>query len=178
MGCGNGRRTRPALVSGAASPYPVAMNPALLFLLLVLGLPTLELYVLIQMGSLVGAVPALLLVVLTAIVGTFLVRHQGLGTLLRVREVMARGGVPALEILEGALLLLGGLLLLIPGFLTDLLGFLCLVPPLRRWLVLAVLDRYRTGAGMTPAPGNSGGSGPAGPGSVIEGEFRRERDSR
>jgi UPF0716 protein FxsA len=165
------------LCPAAPAPTLYYMNPALIFLLLVLGLPTLELYTLIQVGSAIGALPAIFLVVFTAVLGTLLVRHQGLSTLLRVREAMARGDVPALEILEGALLLLGGLLLLIPGFLTDLAGFLCLVPPLRRLLILAVVNRFRAGGGVSLARTEPTNPAP-GPGSVIEGEFRRERDRR
>jgi UPF0716 protein FxsA len=148
------------------------MNPLLIFLLLVLGLPTLELYVLISVGSAIGALPAVLLVVSTAVLGSLLVRHQGMGTLVRVRQALDRGDMPALELMEGALLLLGGLLLLIPGFLTDLAGFLCLVPGFRRVLLLRLVQRLRTRGEMTTRhhPGNGRG------GRVIDGEFRREQD--
>jgi UPF0716 protein FxsA len=92
------------------------MNPLFIFILLVLGLPTLELYLLIEIGSDIGAIPTIFLVVFTAVLGGLLMRQQGVSTLMRVRQAMDRGEVPALEMLEGAVLLLGGLLLLIPGF--------------------------------------------------------------
>lgn len=106
-----------------------------IFLLLFIGLPLIEIYFLIKVGSVIGAIPTIAIGILTAILGTWLVRHQGFGVLMRVRESMARDEVPALELLDGALLLVAGLFLLLPGFLTDIAGFLLLIPPLRRWLV-------------------------------------------
>jgi Protein affecting phage T7 exclusion by the F plasmid len=107
-----------------------------LFLLLFVGAPLVELYFLIQVGSFIGALPTIALSVLTAVIGGALVRMQGLGVLLRVRQAMDRGEAPALELLDGAVLLVTGFLLLLPGFLTDILGFLLLIPPLRRALIL------------------------------------------
>jgi UPF0716 protein FxsA len=145
------------------------MNPLLIFLLLILGLPTLELFLLIQIGSEIGAIPAVLLVIFTAVVGSLLVRQQGLSTLLKVRQALSKDEVPALELLEGAVLLVGGLLLLIPGFLTDAVGFLCLIPPLRQRFLLRFVSHVRV-AGGASSPG--GAVSPR----VIEGEYRREND--
>ena len=82
---------------------------------------------------------------------------------MRVRDMVDRGETPALEVLDGALLLIAGLMLILPGFLTDALGFLLLIPPLRRLLI----GRFVRVVPVRPA-------GHAGP-RVIEGEFRRER---
>lgn len=147
------------------------MNPLILFIFLVIGLPTIELFLLIEIGSEIGALPAIFLVVFTAVLGGFLVRQQGLGTLMRVREASDRGDVPALEMMEGAVLLLSGLMLLIPGFLTDAVGFLGLVPPLRRLLLLHVVDRVKVKSAAVHPEGRD-----ASVGRVIEGEFRREDD--
>lgn len=152
------------------------MHPILIFFLSILLLPTLELFILVQVGSSIGVFATVLLVLSTAVLGTLLVRHQGLSTLLRVRQAMARGEVPALEMLDGALLLVGGLLLLIPGFLTDLMGLVCLLPWVRRRLVARLVGRFQVsgepgddlGQGRTPFAGMSQ--------TVIEGEYRRERD--
>jgi UPF0716 protein FxsA len=137
-----------------------------LFLLLFVGIPLVELYLLIEVGSEIGAIPTIALSIFTAILGSLLVRVQGFSVLLRVRELMARGEPPALELLDGALLLIAGLMLLLPGFLTDALGFLLLIPPLRRILI----RRFVRLVPVQSAP--EGGAGPR----VIEGEFRRERD--
>ena len=137
-----------------------------LFFLLFVGVPLVELYLLIQVGSEIGALPTIALSILTAAIGTVLVRVQGFSVLLRVRDMLDRGDVPAIEVLDGALLLIAGLMLLLPGFITDALGFLLLIPPLRRRLIL----RFVRVVPVHPRPGQ--GPGPR----VIEGEFRRERD--
>jgi UPF0716 protein FxsA len=141
-----------------------------LFLALLIGVPLFELYWLIQVGGLIGAPLTILLCVLTAGTGAWLVRHQGFRTAWRVHEAMGRGELPALELLEGMLLLPAGLLLLFPGFASDLLGFLLLLPPLRRWLLLRWLRRQGIlrpiDGGLQPRPPS---------GHIINGEFRRER---
>jgi UPF0716 protein FxsA len=136
-----------------------------LFLLIFIGVPLLELYLLIQVGSEIGALPTIGLSILTAILGAYLVRRQGFSVLRRVHDLMDRDQVPALEVLDGALLLIAGLMLLLPGFLTDTLGFLLLIPPLRRLLI-------RRFVRLVPVqPEARDETGPR----VIEGEFRRER---
>jgi len=132
-------------------------------------------YVLIEVGSEIGALPTILISIFTAVLGASLVRMQGVSVLLRVQKTLARGEVPALEMLEGALLMMAGIMLLFPGFITDAIGFLLLVPPLRRKFILAVMKR--SGA-MGPGPG---GPSPASGAEVrkiriIEGEYRHEDD--
>ena len=90
----------------------------------------------------IGAMPTVLLVIVTAVVGAWLVRLQGFSTLQRVRRTLDSGGLPALELLEGVILLFAGALLLTPGFFTDIVGFLCLVPELRRQFVLWVSKKF------------------------------------
>ena len=115
--------------------------PLLLLLTIFVVIPATELYVLIEVGSEIGALTTIWLVILTALLGGWMVRQQGLGVMFRMREQMQRGEPPGIEILEGALLLIMGVLLLLPGFITDALGFLLLIPPLRRWLILHWLKR-------------------------------------
>jgi len=117
------------------------MIPFPLLFLLFLFIPLLEIYLLIKAGSVIGALPTVALVVFTAVLGAFLLRLQGLSTMNRIRTSMAQGKVPALEILEGAALLVAGGLLLTPGFFTDTIGFLLLIPPLRRYWLLKIIDR-------------------------------------
>lgn len=141
--------------------------PILLFLMLIIGAPLLELYVLIRVGSQIGALPTIALSILTATIGIWLVRHQGLGLLLRVREQADRGEVPALEMMNGALIIIAGLLLLVPGFLSDTLGLLLLVPPIRE----AMIGRYvRVIPIHHPHDARPQERGPR----VIEGDYRRE----
>jgi len=107
--------------------------------LVFLVVPLVEIYLLIKVGGLIGALPTVFLVVFTAVLGAFLLRMQGLSTLARVQAALARGELPAMEILEGAVLLVAGALLLTPGFFTDTLGFLALVPNIRRAALRALL---------------------------------------
>jgi len=135
-----------------------------IFILLFIGLPLIEVYFLIKVGSVIGAVPTIALSILCAILGAWLVRRQGFGVLMRVRESLARDEAPALDILDGALLLVAGLFLLLPGFITDTVGFLLLIPPLRRWVVRRYVKVMPV---RTHGPGAERGP------RVIEGHFRR-----
>ncbi|MCU7919592.1 MAG: FxsA family protein [Candidatus Thiodiazotropha sp. (ex Epidulcina cf. delphinae)] len=147
------------------------MNPLLIFLLLFVGVPLVELYFLIKVGAQIGAFPTIFLTIFTALLGGWMVRAQGFATLSRVREAMDRGEAPAFEMMEGAVLLICGLLLLLPGFVTDVVGFIFLVPPLRRWLLTVGLQG---GGVMGPTGSNGERSPPQRETRVIEGEFRRE----
>jgi UPF0716 protein FxsA len=148
------------------------MNPLILFLLLFVGIPLFELYWLIEVGSYIGAIPTIFLTVFTAVLGGLLVRMQGLATIMRVQKSMARGEVPAVEMLEGAVLLVCGFFLLLPGFFTDILGFLALVPGIRRWLVLTFLQRAQILRPPQPPPASAGRDHPR----IIEGEYHRDDD--
>jgi UPF0716 protein FxsA len=111
-----------------------------LFVLFVV-LPVLEMWLLIEVGGLIGSLPTIGMVVFTAVVGAALLKQQGIETLTRAQQRLSSGQVPATEILEGLLLAVGGALLLTPGFITDTLGFVCLIGPLRQWLVGQLLKR-------------------------------------
>ena len=141
------------------------MTPFQWLLLLFVTVPLLEIYVLIQLGGLVGAVPTIAVVVLTAMVGAKLVQAQGLIALARVRAAMDRGEVPAVQLLEGVFLLVAGALLLTPGFFTDAVGFLALVPKLRRRAIGWLLRRMVVETGQ-PGEGRPGAR-------TIDGEFHR-----
>lgn len=119
------------------------MRVSQILILLFLAIPLIEIYFLIQVGEVIGALPTVLMVVFTAVVGAMLLRIQGISTLQRVQRATARGEIPALEMLEGVMLLIGGALLLTPGFFTDAIGFLCLLPPLRRGIIRTWIGRYR-----------------------------------
>jgi UPF0716 protein FxsA len=131
--------------------------------------PLAEVYVLIQVGSVVGAGWTIFLVVFTAVLGAVLVRIQGLSAIDRVRRALAADELPALELVEGLFLLVAGALLLTPGFITDAVGFACLTPPLRRGVIRALVRRGVVRAAA--ARGGDPGGGQAG-GRVIDGQGR------
>ena len=100
-----------------------------------LVLPFLELFVLIEVGSYIGALSTIGLVLLTAVLGLVLLRHEGLTALNKARNKLLNAEMPAEEIFTGFFLAIGGLLLITPGFVTDLVGFFCLFPFTRKSLM-------------------------------------------
>jgi UPF0716 protein FxsA len=110
----------------------------ILFILFII-IPIIEMVLLIQVGSMIGVIPTVGLVLLTAVIGVTLLRQQGLDTLARLQSRLANGEIPGTELLEGAMLLIGGALLLTPGFFTDAIGFSCLIPAFRRPIAQALI---------------------------------------
>lgn len=108
-----------------------------LFLLFTL-IPIIELYTLVSVGSVIGGLPTIGIVILTGIAGAWLARMEGFNTMQKVRQSLNEGQVPADEMVEALLILVAGLLLLTPGFVTDFAGLAMLLPftrkPLARWL--------------------------------------------
>ena len=145
------------------------MPPFPLIFILVITIPLFEIYLLIKIGSVIGALTTVSVIILTAIVGAVLLRQQGAATMTRYLVTLQRGELPANEILEGVILLVGGVLLLTPGFLTDVLGFFCLLPQSRKAIVNAVWSRITVNASR-----NSHRSADRG-GRVIEGEIIKKR---
>ena len=119
-----------------------------MFMILLLLVPVAEIAVFVQVGSRIGAGMTVLLVVVSAVVGVWLVRRQGLATATRVQAMVARGESPALGMLEGLALLAAGVLLVIPGFLTDIAAFVLLIPPLRRGIIRLYLRQARLEGGV------------------------------
>ena len=105
-----------------------------ILLLLFIGVPLIEIAVFIQVGDLIGLWSTISVVILTAIIGTALLRQQGFSTLMRAQASMNEGRLPTNEIFDGVCLVLAGALLLTPGFVTDTLGFLLFFPPFRTFL--------------------------------------------
>lgn len=133
--------------------------------LLFIVVPILELYVIIQVGGLIGVWPTLALLLLDAILGSMLLRHQGRGAWRRFNEALAQGRFPGKEVADGLLIVIGGTLLLAPGFLTDIVGLVFLIPPTRA-LVRAILKRFTIGRFAVVGMGGGGpfGAGPFGRG--------------
>lgn len=116
-----------------------------LFLIFV-AVPIIEIGLFIQVGGFLGLWPTLAIVILTALVGTTLMRAQGMAALKKLQTNIESGGNPADPIANGAFILIAGLLLLTPGFFTDTVGLLLLVPPVRQALIRNVAARLKAGA--------------------------------
>ncbi|MFO7859058.1 MAG: FxsA family protein [Ectothiorhodospiraceae bacterium] len=142
-----------------------------LFLLILVVVPLVELFILIEVGQVIGALWTVGLCVATAVGGGMLLRQQGLETLRRARAKMDRGIVPDLELSEGLALAAGAVMLLTPGFATDVLGFGCVFPVTRRWLLIALANR-RAAARPRQQPDASGGR------DAIEGDYQRRPSGR
>lgn len=136
--------------------------------LIVLIIPFAEIYLLLQVGSIIGALPTIFLVIFTAALGAWLLKKQGFATFQRFQENLAQGVVPAYEMIEGPIILLGGLLLLTPGFITDLLGLACLISPMRKKIAQYVIEHHLIQAGGHFQQRKSAED------KVLEGEFRKE----
>jgi UPF0716 protein FxsA len=121
--------------------------------LLFLIVPVIEIYLLIKVGSLIGGLPTVAILLLISFLGAYLVRSQGFRIITQVREELARGRLPAAQMLDGALVLVGGILLMTPGFFTDFLGIFFLVPVTRRliklWIGVWLQARLSRGGFLT-----------------------------
>jgi UPF0716 protein FxsA len=115
------------------------MRRVVLLLLLFIVLPLAELFVILKVGDLIGAVPTILLLAADSVLGAMLLRSQGGRVWTRFREALERGDVPHREVIDGVLVIFGGAFLITPGFLTDIVGILLLLPPsraaFRAWLI-------------------------------------------
>ena len=117
------------------------MPVGLLILVLLIGIPLLEIAVFVEVGSEIGAVPTILLTVLTALAGTVMLRLQGVSLLMKIRSEMDAGRVPGSDLVQGALIVVASILLLIPGFVTDAIGLLLFIPPVREALARFIIAR-------------------------------------
>jgi len=107
------------------------MNPILLSIILI---PVIEIYLFIKIGSQIGAITTILLIFITAVVGVYYAKYEGLNTLKAGFLQLSRNEAPAYEIISGAAIAFAALLLIIPGFATDILGFLLIFPVSRKFL--------------------------------------------
>ena len=102
------------------------------FLLLIVGIPIIEIYLFIKIGSQIGAFNTILLIFITAFFGIFYARYEGFNTLRSGVSQIVKNELPIYEIISGAALAFAALLLILPGFATDLLGLLIIFPPTRK----------------------------------------------
>jgi len=134
-----------------------------LLVILFIVVPIAELYVIIQVGQAIGVWPTLALLLADALLGSFLLKHQGRGAWRRFNEALAQRRFPGKEVVDGLLIVIGGTLLLAPGFLTDIVGLFFLIPPTRA-IARRLLRRFTVGRFVVVGmPGGRGpGPGPAG----------------
>jgi UPF0716 protein FxsA len=117
------------------------MPLGLLLLILFIAVPLVEVALFIQIGGWIGLWPTLAAIVLTAVVGSAVIRHQGFGVAQRARERLATGEAPMREGFDGLCLVVAGLLMITPGFFTDAVGGALLLPPVRALVYARVRDR-------------------------------------
>ena len=147
-------------------------------LLAFIAVPIIEIAVFLEVGAQIGVLNTILMIVVTAIIGTWLLRSQGIQTLQRAQESLNQNVFPAFEVFDGLCLLFAGGLLLTPGFVTDAVGFFLFVPQFRSFL-RQIAWSYLARSGKTGAWTNpDGSSGPSrgrpnggGPG-TIDGTYR------
>jgi len=142
----------------------------LVFLALLL-VPIVEIYVLIQVGQVIGVWWTILLLIADSILGSWLLRREGSRAWTALRVALAEGRMPAKELADGILIVIGGTLMISPGFVTDVFGMLAILPftrPVGRKLLAGFITR-RLAPGMTgPAPWNTQRPGPSG--DVVQGD--------
>ena len=142
----------------------------------------LEIFVLVKVGSALGPWPTISLVIVTALIGSALVRSQGLQLVAQLQERMAKGEMPGQQLIEGIMLIITGVLLVTPGFVTDFCGLLLLQPSIRGAIAKTILANVKfspaTMSGGFSQP-HSGFSNPnLDDSDVIEGEFERKDDKK
>ena len=116
------------------------MNPILLSIILV---PAVEIFLLIKIGSQIGAVTTILLIFTTAIIGVYYAKYEGLNTLKSGFEQISKNKAPTYEVFSGAAIAFAALLLIIPGFATDIIGFLIIFPISRNFLLKKFFIKFR-----------------------------------
>jgi UPF0716 protein FxsA len=158
-----------------------------LLVLIFIVVPLAELYVIIQVGGVIGVIPTLLLLLGDALLGSMLLRHQGRSAWIQFNRALAENRLPHKEVFDGILIIFGGALLITPGFITDIFGFVLLIPPTRAIVrgITSRIVRRRMSIGATiwgvgsarrpprqrAAPGSPGPSGPPPRGRAPENPF-------
>jgi UPF0716 protein FxsA len=115
------------------------MNAVILF---IIGIPLVEIYLLIKVGGIIGAFNTIFLIFFTAIMGVYFARLEGLNAVRSGFSQLVKNELPIYEIISGAALAFAALLLIIPGFLTDLVGFLLIVPVTRKFFIRSISSKF------------------------------------
>ena len=117
------------------------MNAAIL---LIIGIPAIEIYLMIKVGGIIGALNTILLIFFTAITGVYFTKIAGLSTLRSGFNQLIKNEIPIYEIISGAALAFAAFLLILPGFLTDVVGFLLIIPTTRKVFIKLVAAKFNT----------------------------------
>ena len=134
------------------------MNAVILF---IIGIPAIEIYLMIKIGGVIGALNTVLLIFLTAITGVYFAKMAGLNTLKSGINQLVKNEIPIYEIISGAALAFAALLLIIPGFLTDTIGFLLIIPVTRKLFIKSISSKFE---------------GKRNNKDIIEGSFEEKKD--
>ena len=116
------------------------MNALILF---IIGVPLIEIYLMIKVGGIIGAFNTIFLIFFTAITGIFFARLEGLNTIRSGFSQIIKNEIPVYEIISGAALAFAALLLIIPGFLTDVIGFLLIIPITRKIFIKIISSKFK-----------------------------------
>ena len=130
-----------------------------LLLLAFIVVPLVEIYVIIQIGQVIGAWWTIALLIADSILGSWLVKREGARAWRALRVALEQGRMPTRELADGMLILVGGILMLTPGFVLDIVGILCILPvtrPLGRRVLTGVISRRLVGVSFPGAPGGAG----------------------
>ena len=115
------------------------MNALILF---IIGIPLIEIYLMIKVGAMIGAFNTIFLIFFTAITGVYFARLAGLNTIRSGFNQLIKNEIPIYEIISGAALAFAALLLIVPGFLTDLIGFLLIIPTTRKFFIKIITSKF------------------------------------
>ncbi len=146
-----------------------------ILLILMIVVPILEIFLFMIMGEAIGIWLTLLLIIVTAVVGSYLLRTQGTSIIYNLQTSIEQGIPPTVSLLEGVLLIFGGALLLTPGFFTDVVGFLCALPHSRPYLAHLLAHYVFTGQNTAFKTSQSKHANKQ-HSTTIEGNYRREDD--
>ena len=154
--------------------------PFIILVFLFVMVPIAEISLLIKVGGAIGGFNTILFVILTAVLGAYLVRQQGFATITKLQQETQAGRIPALQIAEGVALLFAGAVLLTPGFITDAIGFTLLIPFTRRIVIALLASKFtQNQTGFTYSTHSQGPQQTKNDNSnVIEGEYTDSADNK
>tara|TARA_B110000438_G_scaffold298070_1_gene345570 strand:+ start:679 stop:1107 length:429 start_codon:yes stop_codon:yes gene_type:complete len=135
-------------------------------ILLIIGIPVIEIYLMIKVGGVIGALNTIILIFFTAITGVYFAKMAGLSTLKSGFSQIVKNEIPIYEIISGAALAFAALLLIVPGFLTDIIGFLLIIPLTRNFFIKSIALKFNKKQNRNNINNKN----------IVEGSFEDEND--